>query len=380
MSTRSRSRALLVAALLLVVLAAPAAASAGRQVRILGGTTAAPGQFPWMTALVDAGARSAIDGIFCGGTLIAPRVVLTAGHCVEGSKAGDFVAVVGRTRLSRSSDGQRLGVTRIVRHPAYDRQTTVNDLALLQLAAPATATPLVLAGAADGALQAAGSPVTVSGFGVTSEGGSVSDQLRSVNLLVRSTATCRRVYGDISAATQVCAGSSRPGEDSCQGDSGGPLFAGEGAAARLVGIVSFGDGCGKAGVPAVYTRVSGFTDWIAQQTALLNGDTPSPPPVSRPPTVRIGRIGCGISTCTVSLKVTGRAPAGGIVLNVVRHRSAHRKAVDRFVFARRSSSGTWKVRTDLPFGKLTLYAIPLTAAQDDLDGNGDVLRVEIVPA
>ena len=49
------------------------------------------------------------------------------------------------------------------------------------------------------------------------------------------------------------------------------------------------------------------------------------------------------------------------------------------MLAKKSSSGVWTVKTALPFGKLTLYAIPLTAAQDDLDGNGDVERIEIVP-
>jgi hypothetical protein len=176
----------------------------------------------------------------------------------------------------------------------------------------------------------------------------------------------------------ICAGSSRAGEDSCQGDSGGPLFRGDGDATRLVGLVSFGRGCGHANVPGVYTRVSAFAAFITEQSAILNGDVAPPPPVVNPPTVRVGDIGCGPKTCTVDLRVRGRAPAGGIVVNVVRPRSRKRKPVDRFVFAKRVSATRWVLQDDLPFGRLTLYAIPLNKAQDDLDGDGDVVQVSIV--
>jgi secreted trypsin-like serine protease len=379
----SHGRRLAIAAgalLALAALPAPAGAVVSRDVKILGGAEAAPGQFPWMAALVDADARDAAKGIFCGGTVIAPRVVITAGHCVQGTDPGELDVVVGRTRLSRDTDGQRVAVTRIVRAPSWNSGTLAGDAALLQLAAPVAVTPLAVAGPADAARQAAGQSLIVSGWGATAEGGAVSDQLKYVRLRVHTSAKCEALFGALDGAKTVCAGSKRAGEDSCQGDSGGPLFFGDGAAARLVGIVSFGDGCGHADTPGVYTRASAYSAWIAQESAVLNGDAPAPPVAVKPPTVRIGRIACGPSSCTVSLSVTGRAPAGGIVLNVVRKRSGGRKGVDRFVFARGSGTGRWTATTNLPFGKLTLYAIPLTKAQDDLDGNGDVERIEIVPA
>jgi secreted trypsin-like serine protease len=59
----------------------------------------------------------------------------------------------------------------------------------------------------------------------------------------------------------VCAGYADGGIDACQGDSGGPLVVGD----TLIGIVSFGDGCGKAGKPGVYTRVSAYVDDIKAQ-------------------------------------------------------------------------------------------------------------------
>jgi hypothetical protein len=55
--------------------------------------------------------------------------------------------------------------------------------------------------------------------------------------------------------------------DSCQGDSGGPLIAGEGDAARLVGIVSWGEDCASR-YPGVYTRVAAEIDFLASAKAL----------------------------------------------------------------------------------------------------------------
>ena len=370
------------AALLAVtaVLATPAAASAvvAREVKVLGGTNVAPGQFPWMAALVDAGAKRAIDGMYCGGSVLAPRVVLTAAHCLPGVREPELDVVVGRTRMSRESDGERVDVSKILRHPGYDATEQRNDLALLQLARPVAATPLALPGATEPQLAAPGTRVVTAGWGTTSEGGDASDDLQFVRLTVRSDARCDKQYGDVDAGTQVCASSSRAGEDSCQGDSGGPLFAGEGPDARILGIVSYGFGCGRAGVPGVYTRVGGFAQWIADNTTALNEGTPLPPtPVVPPPVVRIGDITCGVVICKVALKVTGRKPAGGIVLNVVRKKTRKRKGVDRFVFARQDAKGNWYVKADLPYGNLTLYAIPLTKGQDDLDGDGDVQEVAI---
>ncbi len=366
-------------ACLVAALSPGAGAVTGRSVKILGGSVAAPGQFPWMVALVDPRATNAADGNFCGGSLIAPRVVLTAGHCVYGSTASEMEAVVGRTRLSRGDDGQRIKVTRIVRHPDYDPRRLVNDVALLQLAEPANVTPIALDGPGDVGAEKPATPVIVSGWGTTAEGGQTSDDLRFVRLRVRSASACQALYDDVSATKTVCAGSSRAGEDSCQGDSGGPLTRGVDTSARQIGIVSFGEGCGRQGVPGVYTRVAAFRDFISQQAAILNGDAPVPPPVVNPPVVRIADVACGPTTCTTTFSVRNRPPAGGIVLNVVRARSKGRTPVDRFVFAKRISATKYVAQDNLPYGRLTLYAIPLNATQDDLDGDGDVEQISIVP-
>ncbi|HEX8084870.1 MAG TPA: serine protease [Solirubrobacteraceae bacterium] len=370
---------LLVLAAVAAALALPAQAGAvsGRDVRIVGGAIGAPGQFPWMAGLVDASARNASNGLFCGGSVIAPRVVLTAAHCLDGVRPGELDVVVGRTRISTDTDGDRVGVTQILTHPGWDADEVVNDLGLVQLASAATVQPIGLPRPEDAPLAQPGARAFTSGWGATAEGGATSDDVRYVRLTVRSTAACTTVYGRIDGRKQLCASSSRAGQDSCQGDSGGPFFAGEGATARLLGIVSFGRGCGRRGTPGVYTRVAAFDDWIAQNAAVLNGDAPAPPPPVDPPRVRIGSIRCGAILCTIQLRVTGRAPAGGILLNASRPRRGSRRAVDRFTFAREVSPGRWTGRLNLPVGRMTLYAFPLDAEQDDLDGDGDVERLVI---
>lgn len=364
----------------LLLLPAPGSAIGGRgkrDVKILGGAAAAPGQFPWMASLMDAGAERAIDGVYCGGTVIAPRVILTAAHCTEGTRPREMNVVIGRTRLTQDDVGERLAVTRIVQYPDYDPSSILGDAALVQLAAPTSAPALPIAHPVDGALTDPGTRVMTTGFGATEEGGGLSDSLLFVRLTMRSRGYCDRVYDGFDDASQLCIGSSRAGEDSCQGDSGGPVLGGEGAAMRLVGLVSYGEGCGRKNVPGVYTRVSRYARWIDEQVAELNGDAVAPAPPVNPPQVRIGKITCGRIYCDVFLRTTGRAPAGGIALNVVRRRSPGKKPVDDVVFAEQLSPTRWKAHANLPYGLLTLYAIPLTAEFDDLDGEGDVQRVRI---
>ncbi|GAA3480496.1 hypothetical protein GCM10018966_050260 [Streptomyces yanii] len=88
--------------------------------------------------------------------------------------------------------------------------------------------------------------------------------LRSAQVRVLPDSTCERAYpggrgAAYEASTMLCAGEPHGGHDACQGDSGGPLVAG----GRLIGLVSWGNGCGMAGSPGVYTRISAAAGWMA---------------------------------------------------------------------------------------------------------------------
>lgn len=103
---------------------------------------------------------------------------------------------------------------------------------------------------------------TVVGWGRTSEGGVLPSIVNQVKVPIMSLAECRnQKYKSTRITTSMlCAG--RPRMDSCQGDSGGPLLLSNGVKYFIVGVVSWGVGCGREGYPGVYTRISKFIPWI----------------------------------------------------------------------------------------------------------------------
>ena len=237
--------------------------------RIIGGEPADFGEYPFMVALLfEPTAGSDFDKQYCGGSLIASRWVLTAAHCVEFLDSPDQIAVaVSRTNLD-STQGQRVAVRDFFIHPDYDPNLISPDVALIQLARPVNGiAPIRLAGPGDDGFEAAGTQLTVIGWGNTSTTGQASfpDALREVVVPVVGDARCDEVYhGFVTVETQLCAG--EKGIDSCGGDSGGPLFATTSSGTEIqVGIVSYGIGCAKNRYPGVYTEVNSPTvrDFIA---------------------------------------------------------------------------------------------------------------------
>ena len=246
---------------------APAAADS----IIVGGTPVAVADSPWVVALAS---RDRFGGIragqFCGGVAIAPTRVLTAAHCLREDVLGAEVAEVQDLRIIAGRDelsgpgGQEIPVRSTWVNPGYDPHTNAADLAVLTLSRALPRGSVVpVAGAGDGAYQP-GTAATVYGWGDTTGYGAYASGLRAAAVRVLPDSDCVRAYpggtqGAYQASSMLCAGDSAGGRDACQGDSGGPLV----ARGRLIGLVSWGSGCGSPGSPGVYTRMSAAVGWMA---------------------------------------------------------------------------------------------------------------------
>jgi trypsin len=306
---------------LLALAALSCGAAADPTMRIVGGELVVDDSFAFVASL-----QLPSSGHICGGSLITSSWVLTAAHCVfglEGERLSGLRVVLGdrdAAMTNYSSAGERASTSRTTRlvkrialHPAYDPYKPFAggltwDLALLQLSAPVAASrvkPAVISFD----VPKAGSNATAAGFGWLFEPPSipseVDDQfscaacgipcasesfcswglscnatecrerefpemapeagkLRAVSLPLRSTSECQAAIGkSFVSAAMLCAGPDQGGRDTCEGDSGGPLL----LANKIIGVVSFGEGCARAGRFGAYIRTS------AQNASCFINDT-----------------------------------------------------------------------------------------------------------
>ncbi|MFJ7336701.1 S1 family peptidase [Streptomyces sp. NPDC101116] len=247
---------------------------------VIGGFPVEVSQSPWTVALSSrdrfGGTRA---GQFCGGVAVGRTTVLTAAHCLDENVLGgppervqDLKVIAGRTDLLADHDGQEIDVRRTWVNPAYDGISNAGDFAVLTLAEPLQGESITMAAGGDPAYTA-GQTATVYGWGDISGAGEYPDSLRAARVRVLPDALCEEAYpggaeGTYDATSMLCAGEVEGGRDACQGDSGGPLV----AQGRLIGLVSWGIGCGEAGNPGVYMRVSDIMrtlDWRRAPSAGL---------------------------------------------------------------------------------------------------------------
>lgn len=243
-------------------------------------------RFPWLGVILNdeysplgAAAPEQVRQ-YCGATLVAPAVVLTAAHCFTDEHGrqlspAPFHVVFGRSRLD-TPGGQTVEVSEVIRDPEYDPGTYAHDVALLVLSRAVDIAPAQLAGMSTQLRE--GQKATIVGWGVTDENGvESSSQLLGARVPVWSNVRCYRAY-DIShePALQLCAARRRGGVDTCYGDSGGPIIYKQGGAPVILGVVSFGNGCARKGWPGIYAWVASPFEqpWILRTVASRMGGDP----------------------------------------------------------------------------------------------------------
>lgn len=260
-----------IAVILATLLFQPAlAAGAGNdgpvQPLIVGGTDVADGGYPFLVSLQLASPGSLYDNHFCGGTLISPSWVLTAGHCTQTLPAR--ISVHAGTTDLKAGGGSDHAVAAIHVHPAYRQgNKPENDVALLRLSTPVPGARTVGLPGVDGtAYEVPGTPLTVAGWGALQWTGSSPSRMQEVSVPYIATSECQRLYAgrfDVRPDVEMCA--SMAGKDACQGDSGGPLFVEEAAGQwQQLGVVSWGHECARGDSPGVYARLAdpGIVDFI----------------------------------------------------------------------------------------------------------------------
>jgi len=279
---------------------------------IAGGVSAHPSRYPYMVSL-----RFGSEHV-CGGTLVAPDVVLTAAHC---SNLFD-VAEVGRYNLSDLYEPYLHGsgvhpevhiVEKTVLHPGFAVKQSVEgntnfdmDFALVKIYGESSAAirPVRL-NSNPNALLMDGDSLSVLGWGA--EGDETSSEkgkgkqklLQQAQLEYVPNEACEHAkgilkssfdeavnhagnsnpqgtYDDQIGPQMMCAESSK-GRSVCQGDNGGPLImdGGMGSADVQVGIASFGFGCTGSNGPSVYSRISDQYEWIRNTICELSSSAPA---------------------------------------------------------------------------------------------------------
>jgi secreted trypsin-like serine protease len=269
--------------------AAPAAAPARARAAVIGGIPAAAGTFPSVADILDVRGRMIGQ---CSGSVIAPTLILTAGHCVENLRTGAPNPAAGYRVLTGSlswsaATRQISAVSAVLVYDAYDRRADAGDAALLVLSTPTTAPAIALAASSHAAYFRAGEPALLAGWGVTSFGqGAPTEELHSAPTVVQAPTWCRRYAPPFYRRTELCAVDPPAyATGGCSGDSGGPLVARDTESGDLVeiGIAVHVYGRCSTRRPTVYTRVDAIASW-AQSWIRAYPPVPPPAPPAPAPT------------------------------------------------------------------------------------------------
>lgn len=155
------------------------------------------------------------------------------------------------------------------KHPNYNSRTIDNDIALLRLATPAPLSqyilPICLPGRemAERALHKNGTLTVVTGWGKDNLNSThFSSALNVIKVPLVDHDICSRQMSHNISNNVLCAGILGQSMDACEGDSGGPMVTLYRDTWFLLGLVSWGEGCGKVDKLGIYTKVSNYNEWI----------------------------------------------------------------------------------------------------------------------
>lgn len=231
------------------------------QASIVGGKVATPGSYPWMAFVVGIEGEEAFT---CSGTVVAPKVVLTAAHCTLNEESGalrnaaSYSVVTGAVNWT-SPERTVSTVTRLVPYPKFAAGTTRNafgDVGLLALTAPVTAPPIPLAESPR--FVRLGTHARIAGWGMTN----VAQRGFTESLMWTKTVVdgsrCEGLWG------RVCiVDFPRFRSGACFGDSGGPLFAHDPKRGWIeFGVTQGGFDLCTTRRPQIYTRTDVLSKWI----------------------------------------------------------------------------------------------------------------------
>ncbi|OCT59118.1 serine protease 33-like [Xenopus laevis] len=251
--------------------------------RIVGGHTTKNGKWPWQAIVV-------IPNQFIfGGTLISSKWVLSAAHWLASEEPANVDVILGAFNLIKDrNEHPPIKAKQINIHPDFNPSTLLANIALIELSESVSYTVYILPICLP-APQMTFPPGTrcwTTGWGDVEFGGYQPrpKTLQEVEVHLFSDQRCKSAYFSAIQPDMFCAGDLTGGKDSCQGDGGGPLVCSVGDQWYLIGVVIFGNGCGKKDYPGVYTSVANYTKWISAE-----------------PDRRLGLLNYGRSMCWLTL-------------------------------------------------------------------------------
>lgn len=251
--------------------------STNSSLKIVGGYSAPPHSAPWIISLQTSIGNPKRWFHICGGAILSPDWILTAGHCLYGSNSRSLEVVAGAHNLAvnETTTQQRRTIKKTVIYPKYKGGVAPYDIALIQLTQPIQMTV---------AVQKIQLPrdrnhlprgwATLYGWGSMSRTSTpkLPKTLQMMTVPIIAPSLCSAVLNAeelelISDELTICTGPTDGTPSACNGDSGSALSQGN----SVIGVVSWGRSpCGSSNSASVYTRVSTYNNWI-RKTMIASG-------------------------------------------------------------------------------------------------------------